>query len=110
MQIKKVIQIVFRGEEGTNHELKKKLHLVGEHNLQNGTVQGLTGEQGRTHHRRSGFILMYKPNQLLLYFLLTNNSKKTTEKLALFSFSHLSHIHMVDWVQALGQLERGVDK
>lgn len=69
MQIKKVVQIVFRGEEGTNHELKKKLHLVGEHNLQNGTVQGLTGEQGRTHHRRSGFILNVQTKSTTPVFL-----------------------------------------
>lgn len=68
----------------------KKSHLVGEHDLQNATVQGLTEEQGRTSCRQSGFILMHKPNELLHDFSLTSSSKKTTEKPALFALSPLS--------------------
>lgn len=92
-------------------QAEKKSHLVGKHDLQNAAVQGLTGEQGRTYCRQSGFILKHERNQLLQDFSLKSNSKKITEKPALFLFSHPSlHTHTVDWVQILGQLERGADK
>lgn len=89
-------------ERGNKPGAEKKSHLVGEHDLQNTTVKGFTGEQGRAFCRQSGFILMHQPNQSLQDLSLTNNSKKMPEKPALSLLSHPSpHAQMVDWVQIL---------
>lgn len=91
----------------TNRKLRKS-HLVGEHNLQNAAVQGLTRECGRNSCRHSGIIVVHKPHQLVQDLPLTPNSERR-EPRRLYSFYSL-HTHRADWVQTLGQVKREADK